>query len=364
MQNVPVLDQGNLPICYAFSAAEMLQTWRCSHGALDCKNKQVSPVSIAVNAELLEVNHKTVQVTGPTAKDSLFWGYNRDQISAATLFQGPFCDQGALQSISQTNELQTDIDHLFKQYKQKCVNAVSLFGNISSPDTASCRLMDTQPLDHASFEFLAKEGQDCFSQLGLGAPVDLKQVEAALVNSDPLLLIQGQIVDTCKTHSVPVPSMPPLDFYDVRPTQGGEVDTTKTSEVKNAINSEFDKMGKAGQPIFVGYCADVLSAGRSYIPAFGKNCSAAHASLIIGRREDPKKPGVCQYLVRNSWGKSCDRKINDPYSYHSDWECDTDKGDYWIDQDVMLKATMEVGGVENEGIGGLIPSSNLSSSTR
>lgn len=362
MENVLPLDQKSMPICYAFSAAELLQTWRCSHGAPDCSSKMVSPVAVAVSAELWEINHGTAKSSG---QPEAFWGYSRKQIQAAELFRGPYCDQGSIGSLNQESALNTYINELFALYKKRCIQAVSVFQSSGSPDPASidqasCRLLDGQPLTHQSFEQLALDTQKCFEENGF--PIELKQVETSLVSFNPLLLVEGEIQDSCRNNPVDVPSMPPMDFYSIKPQDGNEPDVDRMAKAKQAIAAEFDKLGKKAQPVFISYCADVVPEGRNFIPAYGADCSG-HASLIIGRRKDPKTH-ACQYLIRNSWGKTCNRDTHKShFSYHPDWECVQEKGDYWIDQDTLLRATLEIGGVENEGIGGLIPASYMSSRT-
>jgi aminopeptidase C len=63
-----------------------------------------------------------------------------------------------------------------------------------------------------------------------------------------------------------------------------------------------------------------------------------HASLIIGRRRDPKT-GVCQYRVRNSYGADCVGK-NGKSKYSPDWQCDA--GNIWVDEDELMKNTVGV----------------------
>lgn len=362
MENVPPLNQKSMPICYAFSAAELLQTWRCSHGTGDCQSQMVSPVSIAVNAELFEINHHTAKVTGDGAEQEAFWGYSRKQIGASDLFRGPYCDQVALGSLDQNSEWNRDINELFAIYRENCIHPVSMFQDAGSDPVAqvSCRLLDV-PFSPGSFDTLAHNMEKCLADDGL--PVDMKQIETALVSSNPFLLIQGKIQETCQHNPVSVPPMPPIDFYSIKPKDGNEPDKDRTLKAKQAIAAEFDHLGKNGQPIFVTYCADVVPGGRSFVAAYGKDDCSGHASLIIGRRKDPKTK-ACQYLIRNSWGKTCNRDASKShFAYHENWDCDQDKGDFWIDQDSLMNATLEVGGVEKEGIGGLIPKDYLSSQT-
>jgi hypothetical protein len=361
MDNVPVLDQQALPICYAFSAATLLQTWRCSHGATDCGQASVSPVSISVNAELWEVNHHIID---QDSKVSAFWGYKSNEVQTAALFRGPYCDQAAIQQVSDTVTTESAIENLFTQYKKNCVRSAGLgLDPSNTANLASCRSMGGSSFDHPSFELFAQTAEACLFPRG-GSPVDVKTIETALVESNPLLIIQGIIAEQCSKNPVTIPTMPRLDFYRIAPLHKSDgPDSIKIAAAKKAIDGEFDRLDHKGQPIFTTYCADVLGAGRKSKFNYGADCSTEHASLIIGRRKNPKEPHSCQYLVRNSWGKNCDRDVKRKYHYSEDWDCDASKGDYWIDQEMMLKSAFEIGGVENEGIGGLLSKEYESSHT-
>lgn len=130
-----------------------------------------------------------------------------------------------------------------------------------------------------------------------------------------------------------------------------------------------------GLPLGISYCDQVLLVGASYagytMTQTGPTCaprmdesgqpieeSGRHASMIIGRRKDPKT-NQCQYLVRNSWGPNCkdvpehdqlpDALMNGPEIppslksktnagsiYASDWTCEN--GNIWVDIDVLTKS--------------------------
>jgi hypothetical protein len=95
------------------------------------------------------------------------------------------------------------------------------------------------------------------------------------------------------------------------------------------------------QPISVNFCDEVLfSGGEKYNgvthkkgenPTVAKGCTL-HYALITGRRSHD---GKCQYLIHNSWGKSC---------HH--WDCEKDSsgvdtGKFWIDADALARNSIE-----------------------
>lgn len=105
---------------------------------------------------------------------------------------------------------------------------------------------------------------------------------------------------------------------------------------RETLSDEFSKGLKGAYPIGIGYCSTVLREGRKFKAKKDNDESCGfHASLIIGRRPNPKNPKSCQYLVRNTWGKSCG-------GYSKDWDCEAEKGSLWIDSDTLGQAIYEL----------------------
>ncbi|MBS1963219.1 MAG: hypothetical protein JST04_13465 [Bdellovibrionales bacterium] len=109
-------------------------------------------------------------------------------------------------------------------------------------------------------------------------------------------------------------------------------------KMRAILDGELNKGLGAAYPIGINYCSSVFGEGRAFTQKKWINNDECHrhASLVIGRRRDPKAPSRCQYLIRNSWGRGCDS------SYHSDWECDGPKGSVWIDADALGRATHDL----------------------
>lgn len=63
-----------------------------------------------------------------------------------------------------------------------------------------------------------------------------------------------------------------------------------------------------------------------------KEAKITHSSLIVGRRYNTASKS-CEYLIRNSWGRSCGY-------YHSDLHCE--EGHIWVPAGSLLNNTAEV----------------------
>ncbi|HTL11968.1 MAG TPA: hypothetical protein VL588_05750 [Bdellovibrionota bacterium] len=59
-----------------------------------------------------------------------------------------------------------------------------------------------------------------------------------------------------------------------------------------------------------------------------------HAALIMGRKQGPNG---CMFLVRNSWGQSCERYLSDQQGF----ECEPATGDIWVDQNTLANVIYE-----------------------
>lgn len=94
------------------------------------------------------------------------------------------------------------------------------------------------------------------------------------------------------------------------------------SEMIAELDHQLDNFKR---PVGISYCSRVLteknSNGIDYYNKPRKNC-APHASVVIGKRA--ASDGKCQYLIRNSWGRS----------YKYPWE--SSQGDVWLSEEAMM----------------------------
>ena len=89
------------------------------------------------------------------------------------------------------------------------------------------------------------------------------------------------------------------------------------------------------------------------MPSFGMNTSyfaninsvpgghGPHEMMIVAKRMNSN--GVCEYLVRNSWGKGCSY-----YLPHIAEKCDDAKGSFWMDQNQLQAGVIDLLIIKNE----------------
>ncbi|MBI3554759.1 MAG: hypothetical protein HY074_00685 [Deltaproteobacteria bacterium] len=173
------------------------------------------------------------------------------------------------------------------------------------------------------------------------------------------------------------PSLPAMHKETFYP-EDGKHDVNK---IVGYLNSRLGQPG--GFPVEIGYCASVLYGGDKFTglnptgpvdvekkdgdritkdstrclrkvgtEATGNTTPTAkketakkgmvgdpsdHSSLIVGRKRDATT-GACMFLVRNSWGASCERYAGKEKGY----ECETGTGDLWIDAAKLASAIQDV----------------------
>lgn len=87
----------------------------------------------------------------------------------------------------------------------------------------------------------------------------------------------------------------------------------------------------------------MVGIGYNYKTMAGASETGGHASLVVGRRVNPEN-GACEYLIRNSWGKTCDQKEDSELSCHKN--CDSSgcrySGHFWVSRARMTKSIADV----------------------
>jgi hypothetical protein len=104
----------------------------------------------------------------------------------------------------------------------------------------------------------------------------------------------------------------------------------RKEDVVKAFQNKIDSLLNRKIPVGVGYFMKALKM-------IGPNDSySSHASVITGQRTNPQS-GVCELLVRNSYGSDCkDRRGDDRYGR----SCEN--GSIWVPADELLSDTFKI----------------------
>jgi hypothetical protein len=260
LKNVPMLDQDGSGLCWAYTASTLIDAYRFSHG--DTSSFVSSPIAIASQA-----------VNGHN--DNGF-GYVSSAISAVNGPGGKLCD------------------HF--QISKKFRSTDFFLGQDFWP---------SKGLDENEFHCLP-----------LAALLNFKdQVMVASLQNLSLRSIRKDIESLCSKEfelkvSLPAPK------------------TLLVSKLpdKKAVGAHLKSLlsKKSPQPIAIAYCEDVLrdKSVKSVVNGIRRDCKNKHLSSVVGSRKSAQ--GGCEFLVRNSYGKSCK-----PYA----WECT--KGQVWVPESAL-----------------------------
>lgn len=107
------------------------------------------------------------------------------------------------------------------------------------------------------------------------------------------------------------------------------IDDWKSRVPEAELYRRIEEQLKAGTPVGVSYDARVLNdALRAKHP----DEEMLHASVLVGRRWNPQA-GVCELLLRNSWGADCSY-------YDLSYACSS--GHVWIPADKLMKSVQGI----------------------
>lgn len=90
---------------------------------------------------------------------------------------------------------------------------------------------------------------------------------------------------------------------------------------KEKVFEHIDRELSKKNILLMGYYSSVLTD-----TSFRSKPEGSHASVIVGRRFDPAKG--CEYLVRNSWGRSCGQ-------YDKSLSCE--EGNVWVPKNILIR---------------------------
>ena len=96
-------------------------------------------------------------------------------------------------------------------------------------------------------------------------------------------------------------------------------------------NSIIDRILERGEPLYLGYDRNVLIT-PNYIKDRSGESRNPHASIIVGRRFNSEE-NKCEYLIKNSWGPSCNL-------YNPNLSCE--KWQIWVPEELLMYSTNNI----------------------
>jgi len=348
MQFVQVRDQGSYGICFAETAAELLDAYRFSR--LDDSRMTIQSSALAATVDYSFTTGGDPYTGGSTCKILNYLSVVGSQDDAAVSscienFETASFDS-AIQEIydRESNQLNLEKQLLLSQ-------------DLSQQDVQSRFNQTKQSIYQGDIANI----QGLLASRGMSSQQMPKADTIISIMDMPLpRLAWGLAAYSCSNSSQSIQEQVPL-CVDSVPLSNPSIIATWNARL-NVPQAE---------PIEVSYCSPVLKEGRSYPGVMRTDnthqCAPStttstpnHASLIIGRRRNPNT-GSCQFLIRNSWGTACKvsqiapapgnvpkdtrpslakaPSIPDPSTdlrYAPEWDCED--GNIWVDADSLAQS--------------------------
>jgi hypothetical protein len=318
MVHVPVTFQGQVGICYAHAAAQMVDAYRFSHlppqGDTNYEHL-TSPLELA--SQFMQASDPKSDFDDGTYKVCPVINYLKNHGS---------CDENEVSKLYQNGiaiNLVNDLRKPFLDF-QKYLKASKL-----NPASVSLRGLDPV-LDEELGSF----------QEQLSALAD-PSVKALLPDAEAIL----QVLLQPDYNSAMNLLLKPLCTSSFMQTMSSGISCSET-QVKagsKTIPAVHELLAaENAQPIAAKICSNFFNEGHAYrgIDAHGdmiktgREACDIHWVLIIGQTETD---GQCRLLVRNSWG-------TDDSGYSTDW-LPRENGNLWIDEETLSANTFEYGSV-------------------
>ncbi|TDJ08806.1 MAG: hypothetical protein E2O68_01440 [Deltaproteobacteria bacterium] len=308
-KNMPNYDQGATNTCYAYTAIQLMDYWRLTHGLRITKNIALSdPMYAAYLFKKYSFANKLgslVNLIGKPTHTPLDFGLIQSIIDEIRKY-GMCTDLAVSKSIENyarkigvtPGTLLEVINYLFGH-----------FNAIKRDREWYKKVLSTNP------EKFNNRFRNYFCRYGLQRnlcreALKVYDVITPYFAKGKAIKLYDEIFKECQKPEnkyLITKKMPSPKTYTLRPAKW----------VKKKIIKSLNR--KNPQPVGITYCMDVLMnsdhVGLSRINFPKKNCGL-HASIIIGKRE---RNGRCEFFLKNTGGEDC--------SFYDDtWECVLHRG--------------------------------------
>lgn len=299
----PARNQGNIGWCYAFTAADLVsQKLGVRVSAADIAFQYTTKYSEDYNSFVESLNQTTISAAKSagysnektqkmlqkkvTVSEGLRKGGEpREAISYTQ--KGGFCLEKNLPS--QNTDLERNIENIEKIENHK--------RNLNLTNQLPCA---------ADYDDL----QRMFPNLRLSDYLDI--LKRASIENIPKLMADR----TCQ---------PRIKSADLSFKRQYASERKDRPVLFNKLDEQLNKKTAVG----IVYNAEVITEGST-------EDKTNHASIVVARKYNPDS-GFCEYLVRNSWGPSCD-------GYTPIYKCE--QGNIWVPKEALMNSMNEIDYIE------------------
>ena len=271
MEKIPVMDQDSKWICYAYTASQMADAWRFSHG-----------------------DHNTTHLTSPVAT-AVFYASQRTDFPTKDIDNG--WQAGALASIAKNGSC----DYKAIYTKFGTTGLKEYFGELNKY-FQKFKLLAIQESNSSKIsQDYAKAVQCAMKSANTQLIPEIPEIINALSQPNYLEYLSKLFQNVCASNSIDV-HLPDANTLWTK----NFFDDDRVSQIQKTMNKELN--GSNPQPIGINYCENILwDKSVQGINSSGEFdwsvCKHHHISVVIGQQ--PTTDGRCEFLVRNSFGQSC-----------------------------------------------------------
>jgi hypothetical protein len=202
-----------------------------------------------------------------------------------------------------------------------------------------------------NIESITSEVNKCLQKAGIKHKFEIDKVASLLKSNHWINYLNGVMTDVCKNSQIKYQNIPKPKI-----TQAKTFGSAKKAafEMKNVIDTRLNMANPS--PVGITFCNSMLE-NRDHVTmsdngVVGVNDTSAcpsgsHAATIVGRRmvlyadnngEFKKENYICQYLVRDSRGTTCNGYPDSTLLKPAD-KCIN--GQKWVEEDILLTNTAE-----------------------
>lgn len=309
MSKIPIGDQSGVDNCWAYPAAACVDAWR------------------------LRNENPFTDFTSPLALSLEFADFKKLPKIASSA--SPYTVLGDINSLKGCSK-----------------KTVSDFMNNQSNHSFLSELRDTyMKSEGKNIESITGEVNKCLQKVGIKHKFEIDKVATLLKSNHWISYLNGVISEVCRNNQIKYKNIPKPKITQAKNFGSAE---KATLEMKKAIDQRLDM--KDPNPIGITFCNSMLE-NRNHVAMNDKGVvgvndknacpSGSHAGTIVGRRlvlfpdengQYKKENYVCQYLVRDSRGTSCNEYPDSKELRPSD-KCIN--GQKWVEEDMLVTNTSE-----------------------
>jgi hypothetical protein len=294
-RQMPIYDQGNTGLCYAYTAAQLVDFWRLTKGTRVTKEINLST---PLYAALLNRKLETSVMFG---NSNLEGGYVSDALYAIKKFGmcSPDTIEASLSEFALKKKLDPEqfyeiVQFFYSEYSQ----GIKKIDNSTFSEIKRRFLKSIQKI-----KGFFQRGNNPYQETDLPK---IFQSVAPYIQDQSITELMTKLFADCQKPENIIISTKYIPFPTV-------VEATLLNQpfLKDYIKNKLDLPN--AQPVGITYCANVFfypnlngvypdPLNGNFISKNDTECGR-HASIIIGKKEIG---GVCHFLIRNTWGTHCD----------------------------------------------------------